>query len=46
MGSFEDPASGRVFSALGAMGEAAFADAARGDAAWAVLDSMEFVRSG
>ncbi|MEX0755025.1 MAG: hypothetical protein WD556_07910 [Actinomycetota bacterium] len=44
--SFEDAASGRTLSALVAMGETAFADPARNDAAWEVLDSVEFDRSG
>jgi len=44
--SFQDAASGRTFSALVAMGEAAYADPARNDAAWQVLDSLEFDGSG
>lgn len=44
--TYEDTASGRAFSALVAMGDVAFADPARSDAAWAVLDSLQFDRSG
>ena len=44
--TFQDAASGRTFSALVAMGEAAFVDPARNDAAWEILDSLEFDGSG
>jgi hypothetical protein len=39
---FSDPSSGRSFYAFVAMGEAAYGAPARADAAWAILDSLEF----
>ena len=44
--SFQDAATGRTFSVLVALGEAAFEDPARRDATWEVLNSLEFVGSG
>ena len=40
--SFTDPSSGRTFQAFLTMGEKAYQDPARSDAAWAVLDSLRF----
>jgi hypothetical protein len=39
---FLDPSSGRAFYALVAMGEDAYRDPERSDAAWAILDSLSF----
>ena len=40
--SFTDTSSGRTFQAFLTMGEKAYQDPAQSDAAWAILDSLEF----